>query len=62
MFFLKCILDSHLGECGYPEPSVELGLETYEWAKAFQANLVWKKLDEINNDGDKFLHLRLAKS
>ena len=29
------------------EPSVEFSLETYEQAKAFQANLVWKKLDEI---------------
>ena len=29
------------------EPSIEFGLETYEQAKAFQSNLVWKKLDEI---------------
>jgi integrase/recombinase XerD len=29
------------------EPSLEFGLETYEQAKAFQANLVWQKLDEI---------------
>ncbi len=29
------------------EPSSEFGLETLEQAKAFQANLVWKKLDEI---------------
>lgn len=29
------------------EPSIEFGLEAYEQAKAFQANLIWKKLDEI---------------
>lgn len=29
------------------QPSIEFRLETYEQAKAFQANLVWKKLDEI---------------
>jgi integrase/recombinase XerD len=29
------------------ELSVEFGLKTYEQSKAFQANLVWKKLDEI---------------
>ena len=29
------------------EPSIEFCLETYEQAKEFQANLVWKKLDEI---------------
>lgn len=29
------------------EPPPEFGLETYEQAKAFQANLVWKKLNEI---------------
>ncbi len=29
------------------EPSLEFGLETFEQTKAFQANLVWKKLDEI---------------
>jgi integrase len=29
------------------EPFIGFGMETYEQAKAFQANLVWKKLDEI---------------
>jgi hypothetical protein len=29
------------------EPAIEFGLENYEQAKAFQTNLVWKKLDEI---------------
>lgn len=29
------------------EPFFEFGLETYEQAKTFQANLVWQKLDEI---------------
>ncbi|MGA8165269.1 MAG: hypothetical protein WB791_09640 [Waddliaceae bacterium] len=29
------------------KPSLTSSLETFEQAKAFQANLVWKKLDEI---------------
>ena len=32
------------------EPSLEFGLETYEQAKAFHANLVWQKLDDFVKD------------